>query len=251
MPSAQKPPLRVLCLGDSLTAGSPSVHPYACKLRDLLKAAFATHDVHVANDGMPGDMVSDSRGTFHKRMKGLWRQREFEWTIVLGGTNDLVWSCRPDTLLNSLKELWDIPLSHGGKVLALTIPEINADIPGLEFSRKAVNLGIKNYKKQNFYAFDLAAAVPYCDMPAMDRIKYWDPDGVHFTRDGYDLIGQKVAECLIRILHLEEAQSTEISSIVTDARQRRMIEELIFEEERGDPKLLSQGYIIVRKRDLD
>ena len=34
-------------------------------------------------------------------------------------------------------------------------------------------------------------------------------------------------------------------------RQRRAVEDLIFEEERGDARLLSQGYIIVRKRDLD
>lgn len=88
-------------------------------------------------------------------------------------------------------------------------------------------------------------------MPPEDRPKYWDMDGVHFTEAGYDLIGDKVADGLIKILHLEEAQATDISSIVSDARQRKMIEDLIFEEERGNPKLLSQGYIVVRKRDLD
>lgn len=101
------------------------------------------------------------------------------------------------------------------------------------------------------YTFDLQEAVPYHTMPKADREKYWDFDGVHFTEAGYDLIGEKVAEGLIKILQLEEAQSTEISSIVTDARQRRLIEELIFEEERGNPRLLSQGWIVVRKSDLD
>ncbi|KAH9988701.1 hypothetical protein F4779DRAFT_610861 [Xylariaceae sp. FL0662B] len=88
-------------------------------------------------------------------------------------------------------------------------------------------------------------------MAPAERPKYWEQDGVHMTAAGYDLMGEKVAEGLIRIMKLAEAQDTEISSVVTDARQRRAIEQLIFEEERGDPRLLSQGYIVVRKSDLD
>ena len=68
---------------------------------------------------------------------------------------------------------------------------------------------------------------------------------------GYDLFGARVAESLAPVIRLAEAQDTDISDIVTDARQRRAIEDLIVEEERGDPRLLSQGYIVVRRRDLD
>lgn len=76
---------------------------------------------------------------------------------------------------------------------------------------------------------------------------------MHLTEAGYDYMGEKIAEALTRIIRLAEAQETEISNLVGDgdARQRRAIEQLIFEEERGDPKLLSQGYIFVRKADLD
>lgn len=88
-------------------------------------------------------------------------------------------------------------------------------------------------------------------MPPEDRGKYWDPDGLHLQAAGYDLVGGKIGEALVRILRLAEAQETDISSIVSDARQRKAIEDLIFEEEIGDPKLLSQGYIVVRRKDLD
>lgn len=84
-----------------------------------------------------------------------------------------------------------------------------------------------------------------------ERDSIWKFDGLHLSPAGYDLMGQKIAEALIKIIQLEEAQNTEISSVVTDARKRRMIEDMIFEEEIGDPKLLSQGYIVVRKADLD
>lgn len=107
-----------------------------------------------------------------------------------------------------------------------------------------------NILHRSFY-FDLNKAVPYHDMAPEDRPKYWNRDGVHLTADGYNLMGEKIAEELVRITKLAEAQETEISNIVTDAGQRRAIEELIFEEERGNPRLLSQGYIVVRKTDLD
>lgn len=88
-------------------------------------------------------------------------------------------------------------------------------------------------------------------MAPQDRGKYWDPDGVHLQAAGYDLMGEKIGDALVRILRLAEAQSTDISSIVSDARQRKAIQDLIFEEEMGNPRLLSQGYIVVRKKDLD
>lgn len=90
-------------------------------------------------------------------------------------------------------------------------------------------------------------------MPPAKRSRIWEDDGVHLTEAGYDYMGEKIAEALTRIIRLAEAQETEISNLVGDgdARQRRAIEQLIFEEERGDPKLLSQGYIFVRKADLD
>ncbi|ETS86719.1 hypothetical protein PFICI_00547 [Pestalotiopsis fici W106-1] len=247
-------PLRVLCLGDSLTGGFPAQHPYGGKLEERLEAAFpTTHHVEVEVDGVPGEMVTGGR--FARRMRNLWRmypdERAFDWTIVLGGTNDLAWRHPASEVLQELERVWAIPLSKGSKVLALTIPECKVVNEALDEARKTINDGIKACNKQNFYTFDLHKAVPFHSMSTEDRVKYWDPDGVHFTEAGYDLIGEKVAEGLIKILHLEEAQSTEISSIVSDERQRKLIEELIFEEERGNPRLLSQGWIIVRKRDLD
>jgi hypothetical protein len=88
-------------------------------------------------------------------------------------------------------------------------------------------------------------------MSRPDQVKYWNPDGVHLTADGYDLMGELIGKGLIKIMRLAEAQGTDISSVVSNERQRKAIEELIFEEEMGDPRLLSQGYIVVRKKDLD
>ncbi|KAI2606552.1 SGNH hydrolase [Hypoxylon sp. NC1633] len=249
--------LRILCFGDSLTAGFPAGRPYAERLREKLDQAFRGHGysaVECEVDGVPGDLVT--KGSYAERMQEALRvaarhKERYDWTIVLGGTNDLGWGCDEELIIQGLKRTWDFPLSKGCKVLTLTIPDTRAKFREIQERREKVNKAIREYKKQNVFYFDLNTALPYHDMPPADRPKYWNMDGVHLTADGYDLMGEKIADELIRIMKLAEAQDTDIGSLVTDARQRRAIEQLILEEEMGDPRLLSQGYIVVRKTDLD
>ncbi|KAH9884761.1 GDSL-like Lipase/Acylhydrolase [Xylariomycetidae sp. FL2044] len=241
----------ILCLGNSLTAGYPHGTPYAERLKEKLEEAFPQYDVQYEVDGVPGDLVT--KGSFIERMEMNWRPSEpkYDWTIVLGGTNDIGWGLPADKLIEGLQRAWDIPLSRGGKVLALTIPETKRKFETIIARRQEVNEFIKNYKKTNFFHFDLHSSVTYHGMPPADRPRYWEPDGVHLTAEGYALMGERIAAHLIRLLGLQEAQNTEISDVISDARARRAVEELIWEEERGDPKLLSQGYIVVRRSDLD
>ncbi|KAI1180648.1 GDSL-like Lipase/Acylhydrolase [Nemania sp. FL0916] len=244
-------PLRILCFGDSLTSGYPVDHPYAERLAQKIREAFPGRRLKCEDEGMPGDLVTT--GQFVSRMQMSWSlaRHPYDWTIVLGGTNDLGWGRPADAVIEALKGVWDIPLSKGGKVLALTIPETARKFSTIIERRDEVNEFIKTYEKENFFHFDLHKELPYHAMSPEDRAKYWNPDGLHLQAAGYDLMGEKIADALIRILRLAEAQGTDISSIVADARQRKAIHDLIYEEEMGDPRLLSQGYIIVRKKDLD
>jgi lysophospholipase L1-like esterase len=58
---AIRPKLRVLCFGDSLTAGYASMgmvyHPYKDKLQQMLEMAFPDMDIATFDDGKPGDTV--------------------------------------------------------------------------------------------------------------------------------------------------------------------------------------------------
>ncbi|KAI0597971.1 SGNH hydrolase [Biscogniauxia sp. FL1348] len=275
--STQAQTLRILCFGNSLTCGYPEGHPYAAKLKERLEEELNSSSTSTSSsgvssslskagrgrerergkrtvvkcvvDGVPGDLVL--RGRYIERLERRWANDSYDWTIILGGTNDLGWRADEDQIIEGLKKAWDIPLSRGGKVLALTIPDTKYAGDNLPKRRAKVNAAIKAYKKTNFFHFDLASAIPYHAATEADRDAHWCEDGLHMTAAGYDALGARVAEALARIVRLAEAQDTDISSVVTDARQRRAIEELIFEEERGDPRLLSQGYIIVRRRDLD
>ncbi|RYP75074.1 hypothetical protein DL769_003870 [Monosporascus sp. CRB-8-3] len=302
-------PLRILCFGDSLTAGWPSMDPYASRLEEKLDEALSHIEVHCEVEGEPGDEVA--RGSYQRRMEKAWgrchphphrarrqgqgqgqqqqRRRQsdseprqtagrdggeqrdhqgegegdrdedksrpgrpcYDWTIVLGGTNDIAWSAPAEAVVEGLRRTWDVALSRGGRVLALTIPEAKRDSPATRGKRDQINEFIRTYKRHNYFHFDLFSALPYNAMPPAQRSRIWEPDGVHLTSDGYSFMGEKIAEALAQIVRLAEAQDTEISSVVSDARQRRAVEGLIFEEERGDHRLLSQGYIVVRKSELD
>lgn len=98
----------------------------------------------------------------------------------------------------------------------------------------------------NSHVYDLHAAVPYFAMSEDDRKLYWD-DRIHFTPDGYDLIGKKVGMALVSLLVKDKFKDE------SPARRRRNFrdDDAMFEEEGGDPNSLNQGYIVVRRKDLE
>ncbi|KAL8679583.1 MAG: hypothetical protein Q9186_004140 [Xanthomendoza sp. 1 TL-2023] len=114
--------LRILCFGDSLTAGFSSYgyfhYPYAAQIRKELKKALPATDVSVVTSGLSGDRVI--AGQFLQRMRGMCAADEhppYDWIIVLGGTNDLGWSERPDKVYEAVpyfnmnetmrEQIWD------------------------------------------------------------------------------------------------------------------------------------------------
>ena len=95
------------------------------------------------------------------------------------------------------------------------------------------------------HVFDLDTAIPYFASSSSDRNKYWD-DAVHFSVEGYNLIGNKVGMSLVKIL--EEDRPRPVHT-----RKRRVFrdDDKVFMEEDGDPTTLDQGYVVVRRKDLD
>ncbi|KAL2160944.1 hypothetical protein VTH06DRAFT_8656 [Thermothelomyces fergusii] len=263
---AARPSLRVLCFGDSLTAGYSHwgrvYHPYNGMLENMLSMAYPGLKITTVEDGLSGSTVKHE---FLRRMNTQFAApktktqdeepggKRYDWAIVLGGTNDLAMGFPPEDIFEALKEVWDVPLSRQCKVLALTVPE--AGLTGefrerLDARRDELNDLIRGYKRENFHVFDLHKAVPYWGMSEPDRRRYWD-DQVHFTPAGYDLIGNKVGISLISLLAMEKASSPQRPQ--RPQRDRRMFrdDDKEFEEEGGDPSAINQGYVVVRRADLD
>ncbi|KUI54970.1 hypothetical protein VP1G_02358 [Cytospora mali] len=193
--------LRILFLGASLVAGYSSLgevyHPFSQNVVKTLSMAMPDIEIESVVDGLPGDLVT--RGRFLERMQKHFGEgsQPFDWTIVLGATNDIGFRIETDAIFESFKKIWDIPLSHGSKVLALTVPRATVDDSNqvLVEDRNAINKKIMEYTKDSFHTFDLHGALP-CDSA---HVKYWD-DAIHFTPDGYDFIGDKVGMALRGII---------------------------------------------------
>ncbi|KAI5466340.1 SGNH hydrolase-type esterase domain-containing protein [Mariannaea sp. PMI_226] len=244
--------IRILCFGDSLTSGYFSwglgSHPYSLKLEDKLTGAFPDVDFEIVTDGLPGDVATFER--FYNRAKAQFQgDKKFDWTIVLGGTNDLAYNISPPKIYESLQKVWNLAILKKGKVLALTVPECHAKAERLTRRRDELNLSIMTHQQPNYYFFDLESHIPFHSLSEADREKYWD-DGLHLAEDGYDWMGEHIANGLIRILRREGTLEP-----ATSSHQRQSSKgsqgEALYSEEAGNPRNLSEGYIVVRKRDLD
>ncbi|GIK06327.1 hypothetical protein Aspvir_001974 [Aspergillus viridinutans] len=194
--------LSILCFGDSLTAGyyhfGCDYHPYALTLKDKLQAAFPTTTFTVDEDGLPGDLVISPAG-FLPRIQTKFDMANYDWVIILGGTNDLGRGYRASKIYPALQEVWEVALHNGGNVLALTIPGCSVVSTKLDTRRNEVNSSILAHKAEGFHAFDLHGKLPYHDATEEFREKIWD-DGLHLTAEGYKLVGEVVGEHLIALL---------------------------------------------------
>ncbi|KAN0087087.1 SGNH hydrolase-type esterase domain containing protein [Elaphomyces granulatus] len=202
MPINTNDELRILCFGDSLTAGfwhyGCEFHPYALKLKEELQKAFPDTEITVDVDGVSGDFVSRPPGRFLSRIRSK-RMSQYDWVIILGGTNDLGLGLNPSEICSALQNVYSIALDGGANVLAMTVPECYSWSERLEAARNQVNTWIKSYTADRYHTFDLRVAVPYHDMPEDQRNELWD-DGLHFTDEGYNHVGQLVGKHLIDIL---------------------------------------------------
>lgn len=291
-PGVQQQPktLRILCFGDSLTAGYSEMgcvlHPYEGKMSQMLEMAFPDIAFRADVRGKSGDTVwhgflermeacfppspptpssSPPFNAIKKRImtsggggggggggrnsKDDTENKPYDWAIVLGGTNDLGWGIPPEDIFRKLKDVWDVALRRGTKVLALTVPEVAVTGKArerLDARRNALNDLIKGYKRDNYHVYDLNSAVTYFAMSENDRAKYWD-DNVHFTPAGYDLIGNKVGMALVSLLVKQRVDD------LPPAKRRRVFkdDDKVFVEETGDPHAIDAGYIVVRRTDLD
>ncbi|KAF4336303.1 esterase [Fusarium beomiforme] len=242
--------LRILCFGDSLTSGyfcyGMGSHPYALKLEDRLTGTFPEVDFEIDVNGVPGDVASFNR--FKDRMNAAWKKKSYDWTIVLGGTNDIAYSIPTENIFSALKDIYAIALSRKCKVLALTVPECESKGERGTSSRNELNQSILENQDTGYYAFDLHSKIPYHALSEQDRERYWD-DGLHLRDEGYNWMGNHIADALIDILWsegtFEQPSNSKTSEVLA------LEDELRFEEEDGNPHNINEGYVVVRKKDLD
>ncbi|KAJ4396727.1 hypothetical protein N0V93_000948 [Gnomoniopsis smithogilvyi] len=249
--------LRILCFGDSLTSGYSSSpdHPYSHHLTTTLTRAFPSLTIDAHTDGVPGDTVSLPGSRYLRRIEPPFLSRgggtPFDWTVILGGTNDLALGVDAERIFESLRKVWAVPLSKGGRVLACTVPDAGTKRQQDVDAREELNGLIRSHRQENFHVFDLAAAIPYHTMQSAERERYWD-DHIHLMPAGYDLMGEKIAARLVELI-MPPGRLQAKAERERPPRRKRVFrdDDRSFEEESGDDSVLGQGYYVVRWKDLE
>ncbi|KAF6217628.1 hypothetical protein HO133_006730 [Letharia lupina] len=198
--------LRILCFGDSLTAGYTSYgwewYPYADHLRVALQHMLSTSDIEVDVAGLSGDQV---QGSYLPRIEAKCANTEppYDWIVVMGGTNDLAWGQQPDTIYEGLKKVWKVALDTGANVLALNVLEAEGSGDRENSKRNSLNKMIANHHQERCYSFDLYSAIRYTGIDKDLRKKLWD-DGLHLTSEGYKVMGDVIAVRMFELLKMTQ-----------------------------------------------
>ncbi|RCI15564.1 hypothetical protein L249_3498 [Ophiocordyceps polyrhachis-furcata BCC 54312] len=240
-----RPQLRILCFGDSLTCGysDAGLQPYSQRVCAMLRTALPAVAVEVVDDGVAGDCVTGPG--FRRRLRQAFdgAASPFNWVIILGGTNDLAYAHEAADIFDALESCYNLVIARGGRVLALTVPECSAKLAWIDETRKSLNESILAHRQKTCdFALDLFSKIPFHSLQQSDKEKFWDDDGLHLTPDGYDWMGGHVADGLLRIIKPSEPSR---------ARRLTSDDNRVFDEEDGSPDEISRGYVVVRRKDLD
>ena len=215
--------LRILCFGDSLTAGynkhGKNFYPYCQRLQQILNYRSQI-PVFTDTKGIVGEMTHKQMttrlplvlGNATKKMSGA-----FDWVCILGGTNDILHVknfADDQEFLNQLETVWqpritkDIETLHktawkmNSHTLLLTVPENSIegwpDYKPLLKMRQRINEALRVFaaeSKGKAVLCDLARKLPRHTLGPRDEALYWD-DHLHMTPEGYNKMAGIVADCL-------------------------------------------------------
>jgi lysophospholipase L1-like esterase len=193
---SEKKPVRILCLGDSITAGTslgaPDQERYAKVLENSLRSAYGYDGISVESHGVGGAQGNDLR---------LWMNRDIpaeapDLIIVMYGYNDKTWGYPKEYYRYSLNDYIDrIAKMTQGKTALLLMPPI----PGWE---------------ARFYMMDDYAEtvrdvgrernLPICDVNKVFRdlgreeMKKIMADQAHPNPKGHALMAEQIASLLVK-----------------------------------------------------
>ena len=199
-----------LCLGNSLTAGYPGYDPapdgisngygnYNSQYEFWLKTLCLEHlerklgkieniELIFVNKGIPGELTSNFLGRINYDL--LSYKPKPNYSIIIGGTNDLGWGISNSKIVDNIKKLHELSrdidiISIGG-----TIPPIKMEQSSGSYNMRKIELNeiLTEFFEKN--------DIPYADLynGMMDEVGNLKAecayiDGLHFSVEGYKQMG--------------------------------------------------------------
>ncbi len=197
--------IRILCFGDSLTAGTPGYDPmfggneqfqYAYWLVSLAESD-GCQSITFANHGVPGDLAKSMLGRLTRAMTS----DKYDFAVILAGSNDLGWDYAPSSVYSSLCRLWNIATNAGTRTISCTIPPIGMEYPPIQAGQRELNRMILDEaeRRKDLVCVDVFTAL--ADENGLLPREYDSGDGLHLNIEGYRCLGEAVwAKGLKRLL---------------------------------------------------
>ncbi|CAJ1373763.1 unnamed protein product [Effrenium voratum] len=206
------PKISILCYGDSLTAGfcqqGRKFEPYGRTLATALGQLLQTpcevlvcgHSGHTASQmvaNLDARAVTDVGGQVGKGLRrSLQESPRIDLVLLMTGTNDIGKSVEPNVILEDIIKLHEVCQQHGVASAALSPPPIPSDAFAEANRRRLRDLtAMWSSAAANVRAF----IDPGHFIPA-NAANAWDPDRLHFSPAGSQLLGQQLARTVLPVL---------------------------------------------------
>ena len=204
----------VYCYGDSLTYGmvphSREPHPYAPYLERELNKLYNnnnSYNIIVNHFGYPGWTSNDMHNHFNDDLPNLRictiikNNPTLSLMIILVGTNDVgkmgISEKRGTLIVESIEDLYKNALSCADeennssfRILALGIPGSawQEKIPVAAEMVAIINKSLRDYasKKIDYVEFPFVYETP-------NNTNIWGEDGLHLSKNGYEMLGKELA----------------------------------------------------------
>ena len=225
---------RILCYGDSLTAGTSislyDLFPYAPHLEAALNSDTNANNNNnikyvVRHRGMPGwtasamvDATDDPQYGLRAAIQGI-QNPPLSCVIILAGSNDLGYALAGandnpvQAVLQPIQALHEIAWAAGvTNTIAVAIPPsgYQARVAEAAFLALEVNQALEDFceasstrsqgNRATFvpFPFDFEFVRDHDDTDTTTT--NWSPDGLHFSPKGYQVLGESLREPVSRVL---------------------------------------------------
>jgi lysophospholipase L1-like esterase len=204
------PPYRVFAFGDSLTAGTLGyeLHPYAPYLETAInsRGGINGRQVIVRHRGLPGwtakemlNNLDDGRAGLRAAIRNI-QNPSLSLVIILAGTNDMGFGFGEHEIMENILKLHQVCYDEGvPRTIAVEIPPSGYQSVNADAARVATSIN-SNLKK---FCHDNKERATYHTFPFPFEKdgENWDADTLHFSRKGYQTLGESLVDVVMESLN--------------------------------------------------
>lgn len=193
---------RVLCIGDSHTAGFPLFDPmlggnqkssYEFWLEKFLTQTFPATVFHLENHGICGQTSAE---VFFRFKSHISLSKPYDLGIFWAGANDLAVGYPISSIWQSLFKAYELAKKNSLRFILVTIPPM---WPGISHKINKINQKIKMLNKRGSYHY--ADVYTVLEKQGVLNPRYDSGDGVHLSIDGYNQVGEVMFNTISNIIN--------------------------------------------------